>query len=82
MLMLTLQYFGHLMQKNRLIEKDLDAEKDWGQEEKGVTEDKMGRRYYQLNGHESEQCQETVEDRGPWCTSVQGIPKGSIWLSN
>ena len=33
-----LQYFGHLM---RLIGKDSDAGRDWGQEEKGTTEDEM-----------------------------------------
>ena len=39
MLKLKLQYFGHLMQ--RLIGKDPDAGRDWGQEEKGMTEDEM-----------------------------------------
>ena len=38
MLKLKLQYFGHLM---RLIGKDSDAGRDWGQEEKGTTEDEM-----------------------------------------
>ena len=41
MLKLKLQYFGHLMKKNWLIRKDLDAGKDWRQEEKGMTEDEM-----------------------------------------
>ena len=36
MLKLKLQYFGPLMQ-SRLIGKDSDAGKDWGQEEKGPT---------------------------------------------
>ena len=40
MLKLKLQYFGHLMQSS-LIGKDSDAGRDWGQEEKGTTEDKM-----------------------------------------
>ena len=35
MLKLKLQYFGHL------IGKDSDAGRDWGQEEKGTTEDGM-----------------------------------------
>ena len=34
-----------------LIWKDPDAGKDWGQEEKGTTEDEMIRRHHQLNGH-------------------------------
>ena len=35
MLKLKLQYFGHL------IGKDPDAGRDWGQEEKGTTEDEV-----------------------------------------
>ena len=35
MLKLKLQYFGHL------TGKDSDAGRDWGQEEKGTTEDEM-----------------------------------------
>ena len=40
MLKLKLQYFGHLMQRVDSLEKT-DAGRDWGQEEKGTTEDKM-----------------------------------------
>ena len=40
--------------KNWLIGKDPDAGKDWGQEEKGMTEDKMVGWSHQLNGHEFE----------------------------
>ena len=40
MLKLKLQYFGHLM-RSYLIGKDSDAGRDWGQEEKGTTEDEM-----------------------------------------
>ena len=41
--------------KNQLIWKDPDAGKDWGQEEKGMTEDEMVGSHHQLNGHEFEQ---------------------------
>ena len=37
--------------KSWLIWKDPDAEKDWGQEEKGTTEDEMVGWHHQLNGH-------------------------------
>ena len=40
MLKLKLQYFGHLMWRADSLE-DPDAGKDWGQEEKGTTEDEM-----------------------------------------
>ena len=37
--------------KSWFIGKDPDAGKDWGQEEKGTTEDEMVAWYHQLNGH-------------------------------
>ena len=37
-----------------LIEKDSDAGRDWGQEEKGMTEDEMAGWHYWLDGRESE----------------------------
>ena len=42
--------------KNWLIERDPDAGKDWGQEEKGATENEMVRWHHQLDGHEFEQA--------------------------
>ena len=45
MLKLKLQYFGHLMWR------DPDPEKDWGQEEKGTTEDEMVGWHHRLKGH-------------------------------
>ena len=38
--------------KSWLIGKDSDAGRDWGQEEKGTTEDKRTGWYYWLDGHE------------------------------
>ena len=40
MLKLKLQYFGYLMRRVDSLEKT-DAGRDWGQEEKGTTEDEM-----------------------------------------
>ena len=40
MLKLKFQYFGHLMRRVDSLEKT-DARRDWGQEEKGTTEDEM-----------------------------------------
>ena len=37
--------------KNWLIWKDLDARKDWGQEERGTTEDEMIGWHHQIDGH-------------------------------
>ena len=40
--------------KNWLIGKDSDAGRNWGQEEKGTTEDEMAGWHHRLDGHESE----------------------------
>ena len=40
--------------KSWLIGKDPDARRDWGQEEKGTTEDEMAGWHHQLNGYEFE----------------------------
>ena len=40
--------------KNWLIGKDPDAEKDWRQEEKGLTEDEMAGWHHWLDGHQFE----------------------------
>jgi len=40
--------------KSWLIGKDSDAGRDWGQEEKGMTEDEMAGWHHWLNGRESE----------------------------
>ena len=40
--------------KSWLIGKDSDAGRDWGQEEKGTTEDEMAGWHHWLDGHESE----------------------------
>ena len=38
--------------KSWLIGNDPDAGRDWGQEERGMTEDEMARWHHQLNRHE------------------------------
>ena len=53
MLKLKLQYFGHLMRSVDSVEKT-DAGRDWGQEEKGTTEDEMAGWHHWLDGRESE----------------------------
>ena len=53
MLKLKLQYFGHLMRRVDSLEKT-DAGRNWGQEEKGTTEDEMAEWHHQLDGREFE----------------------------
>ena len=53
MLKVKLQYFGHLIQRVDSLEKT-DAGRDWGQEEKGMTEDEMAGWHHRLDGCEFE----------------------------
>ena len=63
MLKLKLQYFGLLVQ-SWLIGKDPDAGRDWGQEEKGMTEDEMAGWHHWLDGHEFESTLGTSDGQG------------------
>ena len=59
--------------KSQLTGKDPDAGKDWGQEEKGMTEDEMVGWHHWLSGYEFEQTLGDSERQGglacciPWC---------------
>ena len=78
MLKLKLQYFGHLM---RRVGKDPDAARDWGQEEKGMTEDEMVGWHHRYNGHEFGWTQ-GVGDGEAWRTVVHGVAKSRTRLSD
>ena len=62
------------MQRANSLEKTLpDAGKDWGQGEKGVTEDEMVGWHHWHNGHEFEQTQGDSEGQGSLtCCSLWG----------
>ena len=56
--------------KSQLIGKDPDAGKDWGQEEKGVTEDEMFGWHHRANAQESEKTLGDNKGQGsPVCFS-------------
>ena len=65
-----------------LIGKDPDAGKDWGWEEKGVTEDEMVGWHHWLNGHEFEQTQEDSGEQGSLACWVHGVTKSRTQLSS
>ena len=60
--------------KSRLTGKDPDAGEDWGQEEKGTSEDEMAGWHHQHNGHEFEQTLEDSEGQESlvYCSSWGG----------
>jgi len=82
MLKLKLQNFGHLMRRADSFEKTLMAGKDWGQEEKGTTEDEMVRWHHQLDGHELGKLREVVMDREAWHVAVHGVAESRTPLIN
>ena len=53
-----------LDEKSQFTGKDIDTGKDWGQEEKGVTEDETVGWHHWLKGHESEQTPGDSEGQG------------------
>ena len=68
--------------KSWLIWKDPDAGKDWGQEEKGATEDKMTEGHHQLDGHDLNKLWEIVKDRKSWCAAVHWVTKNQTRLGS
>ena len=68
--------------KSRLIWKDPDAGKDWGQKMKGPTEHKMLGWHHQLHGHEFEQTPGDSGGQGSLaCCSPWGL-QSRTWLSD
>ena len=68
-----------------LTGKDPDAGKDWGQEEKGMTEDEMVGWHHRLNGHESEETPGDGKGQGSLaCCSPGGHEESDTteWLKN
>ena len=68
--------------KSWLTGKDSDAGRDWGQEEKWMTEDEMAGWHHWLDGHEFEKLWELVMDREAWCTAIHGLEKSRTQLSD
>ena len=82
MLKLKLQYFGHLMWRvDSLIGKDSDTGRDWGQEEKGTTEDETAGWHHWLDGRLSE-LRELVMNREAWRAAIHGVAKSRTRLSD
>ena len=55
--------------------KGSDAERDWGQEEKGMTEDEMAGWHHRLNGVSLSELRELVMDREAWRAVIHGVAK-------
>ena len=68
----------------RLIGKDPDAGKDWGQEGKGVIEAEMVGCHNELNGYEFEQTTGYSEGREVWSNAAHGVTELDMteWLNS
>ena len=64
-----------------LAGKDPDAGRDWGKEEKGVTEDEMVGWHHWLNGHESHQTPGGSEGQGSLASWGHKESDTTEWLS-
>ena len=70
--------------KNWLIWKDADSGKDWGQEEKGTTEDEMVGWNHWFDGHEFEQGPGAGDGQGSLaCCSPRGCKESDMteWMN-
>ena len=68
--------------KSWLIWKDPDAGKDWGQEDKGTTEDEMVGWHHRLDGKGFGWTPGFLMDRKAWPAAVHGVTKSQTWLSD
>ena len=68
--------------KSWLIGKDLHAGKDWGQEEKGMTEDGMVDGITDSIHMSLSKLQKLVMDREACHAAVHGVTKSQTWLSD
>jgi len=69
-------------EKSWLIGKDPDAGRDWGQEEKGMTEDEMAGWHHRLDGHEFERTPEVGDGQGGLaCCDSWGRRVGHDWAT-
>ena len=68
--------------KNRLIGKDPDVGKHWGQEEKEGAEDEVVGWHHQLNGNEFEQAPGVGDGQEAWRAAVHGVAESQTQLND
>ena len=59
-----------------------ETPRDWGQEEKGMTEDEMAGWHHRLDDVSLSELQELVMDREAWRAVIHGVTKSRTQLSD
>ena len=82
MLMLNLQYFGHLMRSADSLEKTLMLGKIEGRRKRGRQRMSWLDGIIDLMDMTLSKLQQLVMDREAWCASVHGVTKCMTWLND